>query len=76
MVELAAALAPRHGYNPTALRSVRLLRTEAVLGDVPVLYKPGAVFVLQGSKQGILEGEVFTYDRTIIWRFRCPFPSG
>ncbi|NEJ71860.1 helix-turn-helix domain-containing protein [Rhizobium phaseoli] len=74
MVELAAALAPRHGYNPTALRSVRLLRTEAVLGDVPVLYKPGAVFVLQGSKQGILEGEVFTYDEDHYLAVSLPVP--
>jgi hypothetical protein len=59
IVALAGRLAPRHGYNPTGLNSVRILRTEAVLHDIPVLYKPGAVFVLQGSKQGILEGEVF-----------------
>ncbi|MBX5172649.1 AraC family transcriptional regulator [Rhizobium sp. NZLR1b] len=74
MVELAATLAPRHGYNPTALGSVRILRTEAVLDDVPVLYKPGAVFVLQGSKQGILEGEVFTYDEEHYLAVSLPVP--
>jgi AraC-like DNA-binding protein len=62
LVALASALAPRQGYNPTALASVRILRTEAVLHDIPVLYKPGAVFVLQGSKRGILEGEIYLYD--------------
>ncbi|MGO8189836.1 AraC family transcriptional regulator N-terminal domain-containing protein, partial [Rhizobium leguminosarum] len=62
VVALAARLAPRHGYNSTVLASVRILRTEAVLHDIPFLYRPGAVFVLQGSKQGMLEGEVFRYD--------------
>ncbi|QPC93165.1 AraC family transcriptional regulator [Mesorhizobium sp. INR15] len=62
LVALAGTLAPRRGYNPTALNCVRILRTEAVLHDIPVLYKPGAVFVLQGSKQGLLEGEIYRYD--------------
>ncbi|ADH87713.1 transcriptional regulator, AraC family [Ancylobacter novellus DSM 506] len=62
LVELAERLAPRHGYNPTGLDNVRLLRTEAVLHDIPVLYRPGAVFVLQGRKQGLLEDEVYLYD--------------
>ncbi len=74
MVELAGVLAPRHGYNPTALSSVRILRTEAVLHDIPVLYKPGAVFVLQGSKQGILEGEVFLYDEEHYLAVSLPVP--
>jgi len=43
-------------------RSVRVLRSETVLEDVPVLYRPGAVFVLQGSKQGVLDGEIYRYD--------------
>ncbi|MDI5926799.1 AraC family transcriptional regulator [Rhizobium leguminosarum] len=74
MVALAGRLAPRHGYNPTALASVRLLRTEAVLHDIPVLYRPGAVFVLQGSKQGILEGEVFLYDEEHYLAVSLPVP--
>jgi AraC-like DNA-binding protein len=55
-------LAPRQGYNTTGLDGVRILKTEAFLRDVPVLYKPGAVFVLQGSKRGVLDGRVFRYD--------------
>nr|WP_226583251.1 AraC family transcriptional regulator [Acuticoccus sediminis] len=62
LTDLARRLAPRPGYNSTGLDSVRLLRSEAILEDVPVLYRPGAVFVLQGSKQGFLEGEVYRYD--------------
>lgn len=71
---MAGLLAPHLGYNQTALSSVRILRTEAVLHDVPVLYKPGAVFVLQGSKQGILEGEIFLYDEDHYLAISVPVP--
>ncbi|TCL64105.1 AraC family transcriptional regulator [Rhizobium sp. BK251] len=74
LIELASVLAPRHGYNPTALDRVRILRTEAVLHDIPVLYKPGAVFVLQGSKQGILEGEIYLYDEEHYLAVSIPVP--
>jgi AraC-like DNA-binding protein len=74
LVELAALLAPRHGYNPTELDGVRMLRSEAMLHDVPVLYKPGAVFVLQGRKQGTLEGEVYLYDEEHYLAVSVPVP--
>ncbi|KAA1182608.1 AraC family transcriptional regulator [Rhizobium tropici] len=74
LVELAGLLAPRQGYNPTALAGVRLLRTETVLHDVPVLYKPGAVFVLQGRKQGMLDGEVYLYDEEHYLAVSVPVP--
>nr|WP_259672273.1 AraC family transcriptional regulator [Rhizobium sp. NLR22b] len=74
LVALAGQLAPRIGYNQTAVSSVRILRTEAVLNDIPVLYKPGAVFVLQGSKQGILEGEVYLYDEDHYLAVSVPVP--
>lgn len=74
LVALAGRLAPRHGYNATGLDSVRILRSEAVLHDVPVLYRPGAVFVLQGRKQGILEGEVYRYDEEHYLAVSVPVP--
>ncbi len=74
LVELAGLLAPCQGYNPTALEGVRILRTEAVLRDVPVLYKPGAVFVLQGRKHGMLEGEVYLYDEKHYLAVSVPVP--
>ncbi|WP_245480232.1 AraC family transcriptional regulator [Neorhizobium sp. NCHU2750] len=74
LVELASRLAPRHGYNATALANVRLLRSEAVLQDVPVLYRPGAVFVLQGAKRGILEREVYRYDEDHYLAVSVPVP--
>ncbi|RWC47903.1 MAG: AraC family transcriptional regulator [Mesorhizobium sp.] len=74
LVALAGLLAPRHGYNQTALRSVRILRTETVLHDIPVLYNPGAVFVLQGSKQGILEREIYLYDEDHYLAVSVPVP--
>jgi len=74
LVVVAGQLAPRLGHNQTAISCVRILRTEAVLDDVPVLYRPGAVFVLQGSKQGILEGEVYLYDEDHYLAVSVPVP--
>ncbi|TCR71473.1 AraC family transcriptional regulator [Rhizobium sp. BK376] len=74
LVELAGRLAPHQGYNPTGLHGVRILRTSAVLHDVPVLYRPGAVFVLQGRKQGMLEGEVYLYDEEHYLAVSVPVP--
>jgi AraC-like DNA-binding protein len=73
-LDLASALAPRQGYNPTGLANVRILRTEEVLQDVPVLYRPGAVFVLQGRKQGMLEGEIYLYDEDHYLAVSVPVP--
>lgn len=74
LVALAGLLAPDHGYNPTGLDNVRILRTEAILNDVPVLYRPGAVFVLQGRKRGMLEGEVYLYDEEHYLAVSVPVP--
>jgi AraC-like DNA-binding protein len=74
LVVLAGQAAPRLGYNQTAISCVRILRTEAVLDDIPVLYKPGAVFVLQGSKYGILEGNVYLYDEHHYLAVSVPVP--
>ncbi|MBX4972331.1 AraC family transcriptional regulator [Rhizobium lentis] len=74
LVELAARLAPRQGYNATGLGAVRILRSETVLRDVPVLYRPGAVFVLQGRKQGMLEGNVYRYDEDHYLAVSIPVP--
>ncbi len=74
LVELADRLAPLQGYNPTPLHGVRILRAETVLHDVPVLYKPGAVFVLQGRKRGMLEGEVYLYDEEHYLAVSVPVP--
>jgi AraC-like DNA-binding protein len=74
LAELAATLAPRTGYNPTALDGVRLLRSDTVLEDVPVLYRPGAIFVLRGAKQGFLDGEVYRYDTDHYLAVSLPVP--
>lgn len=74
LVDLADRLAPRQGYNPTPLLGVRILRTETVLYDVPVLYKPGTVFVIQGRKKGMLEGEVYLYDEEHYLAVSVPVP--
>ncbi|WP_418137824.1 AraC family transcriptional regulator N-terminal domain-containing protein [Agrobacterium sp. El2ro-1b] len=74
LVLLVEQLAPRLGYNQTALGCIRILRTEAVLNDIPVLYKPGAVFVLQGSKYGTLDGEIYLYDEDHYLAVSVPVP--
>lgn len=74
LVGLVEKLAPRHGYNATRLESVRLLRSEAVLNDVPVLYRPGAVFVVQGRKQGMLDDQVYLYDEEHYLAVSMPVP--
>ncbi|QKJ94491.1 AraC family transcriptional regulator [Agrobacterium pusense] len=74
LVVLAERLAPHLGYNQTAFGCVRILRTEAVLNDVPVLYKPGAVFVLQGNKYGMLDGEMYLYDEDHYLAVSVPVP--
>ncbi|MDQ0133928.1 transcriptional regulator GlxA family with amidase domain [Neorhizobium galegae] len=45
-----------------------------MLNDIPVLYKPGTVFVLQGSKHGILDGEVYLYDEDHYLAVSVPVP--
>jgi AraC-type transcriptional regulator N-terminus len=74
LVVLAGQAAPLLGYNQTGISCVRILRTEAVLDDIPVLYKPGTVFVLQGRKQGILEGDVYLYDEDHYLAVSVPVP--
>ena len=74
MVALALQQAPFAGYTQTALASVRILRSDTVLEDVPVLYRPGAVFVLQGSKQGFLGGNVYRYDADRYLTVSVPVP--
>ncbi|WP_232309201.1 AraC family transcriptional regulator [Gluconobacter cerinus] len=74
LLALAAELAPRAGYNNTLLPGIRILRSESVLEDVPVLYRPGAVFVLQGAKQGFLNSEVYRYDADHYLAVSVPVP--
>lgn len=70
----AMELAPQHGYNVTSLPNIRILRSETILDDVPVLYRPGAVFVLQGAKQGFVNGEIYRYDADHYLSVSVPVP--
>ncbi|MDR3435092.1 AraC family transcriptional regulator [Telmatospirillum sp.] len=62
LVLLAGNIAINEGYTATSLPGLRLLRSGTDLNDVPVLYRPGAVFVLQGAKRGFLGEKSFVYD--------------
>lgn len=74
LIALAGALAPEEGYNPTRLPGLRILRSSCDLDDVPVLYRPGAVFVLQGAKRGLLGSETFIYDARHYLAVSLPVP--
>ena len=71
---LAARLAPKEGYNFLSLTGLRVLRSESVLHNVPVLYQPGVVFVCQGSKRGVLDGNIYVYDEEHYLAVSVPVP--
>ncbi|MDR3515326.1 MAG: AraC family transcriptional regulator [Azospirillaceae bacterium] len=74
LVLLAGTIAGREGYTATSLPGLRLLRSSTDLDDVPVLYRPGAVFVLQGAKRGHLGTESFVYDAHHYLAVSVPVP--
>jgi AraC-like DNA-binding protein len=74
LARLAAKLAPKEGYNHQPIAGLRVLRSESVLHNVPVLYQPGVVFVCQGSKRGVLDGDVFVYDEAHYLAVSVPVP--
>lgn len=73
-VALLTALAPEEGYNLTALRDVRVLRSDRALSRTPVLYDPGIVIVCQGRKRGFLGDRVYVYDEQHYLAVAVPVP--
>ncbi len=74
MVAKLRALAPREGYNLTALHDVRILRSDRALARTPVLYDPGIVIVCQGSKRGYFGDQVYVYDEQHYLAVSVPVP--
>lgn len=74
MVALLGRLAPREGYNLTALPDVRLLRSDRPLSRTPVLYEPGIVIVCQGRKRGFFGERVYLYDEQHYLAVSVPVP--
>lgn len=74
MVALLRALAPKEGYNLTALSSVRILRSDRALARTPVLYDPGIVIVCQGCKRGYFGQHVYVYDAQHYLAVSVPVP--
>ncbi|MBU9376113.1 AraC family transcriptional regulator [Burkholderia multivorans] len=74
IVALSAALAPREGYNLTALPSVRILRSDRALARTPVLYDPGIVIVCQGRKRGYFGDALYLYDERHYLAVSVPVP--
>jgi AraC-like DNA-binding protein len=73
-IELLHALAPREGYNLTALPDVRVLRSDRPLAETPVLYDPGLVIVCQGAKRGHFGDAVYVYDEQHYLAVAVPVP--
>ncbi len=74
LVGLIGSMAVEEGYTAMDLPGLRLLRSSSNLDDVPVLYRPGAVFVLQGAKRGFLGDESFVYDAEHYLAVSVPVP--
>ncbi|NKF21477.1 AraC family transcriptional regulator [Solimonas marina] len=74
MVERLLTLAPREGYNLTALPDVRILRSDRPLARTPVLYDPGIVIVCQGCKRGYFRDQVYLYDEQHYLAVSVPVP--
>ncbi|MBO4120421.1 AraC family transcriptional regulator [Cupriavidus gilardii] len=74
MVSMLAALAPREGYNLSALPDVRFLRSNRPLKAVPVLYDPGIVIVCQGRKRGYFGDQIYLYDDRHYLAVSVPVP--
>lgn len=74
MISLITALAPQEGYNLTALRDVRILRSDRALSRTPVLYDPGIVIVCQGTKRGFFGDQVYVYDEQHYLAVAVPVP--
>ena len=74
MIALLTALAPQEGYNLTALRDVRILRSDRALARTPVLYDPGIVIVCQGTKRGFFGDRVYVYDEQHYLAVAVPVP--
>ncbi|MBT2766146.1 AraC family transcriptional regulator [Stenotrophomonas sp. ISL-67] len=74
LAPLVLALAPVEGYNPTALPSVRVLRSDRPLSRTPVLYDPGIVIVCQGCKRGYFGPRTYVYDADQYLAVSVPVP--
>lgn len=62
LIRRVERLATTDGVHPTALSGLFFLRAGAPSASLPALYEPALCFVLQGSKESMLDGEVFRYD--------------
>lgn len=74
MVSILDQMAPREGYNLTALPDVRFLRSNRPLSRTPVLYDPGIVIVCQGRKRGYWGNRTYVYDAQHYLAVSIPVP--
>jgi AraC-like DNA-binding protein len=74
MVSLLELLAIGQGHIPSLLPGVTFIRAEKPTPRSPVAYEPSIVLVAQGSKQGYVGDQVFSYDAYNYLVLSVPLP--
>ncbi|WP_345814639.1 AraC family transcriptional regulator [Paraburkholderia sp. PREW-6R] len=74
VAELFDLLAPNPGFTRSSLEGVSLMRANAPMPRMPVMYEPSIVIVCQGRKRGFLGDQVFQYDAQQYLVLSVPLP--
>jgi AraC-like DNA-binding protein len=74
MKALLAELTPAQGLWPTALKGVRVRRTDHNIRRRPVLYEPSVFVVASGRKRGYVGGRELVYDPNNYVVLSVPLP--
>jgi AraC-like DNA-binding protein len=74
LVDLFDLLAPTPGFTRSSLEGVSLMRANAPMPRMPVMYEPSIVIVCQGRKRGFLGDQVFQYDAQQYLVLSVPLP--
>ncbi len=61
---LIAARTAEDGLTETGIEGVRLFRATQAIPCVPAVYDPCVVAIVSGSKEAILDGERYVYDKS------------
>ena len=74
MVAMIQQLATAEGYSESALDGVTFMRCNGALARMPALYEPSIVIVIQGTKHGFHDGNIYTYDANHFLVVSVPLP--
>ncbi|VAW81101.1 Transcriptional regulator, AraC family [hydrothermal vent metagenome] len=62
MVDYLERLDVPEGFSESPLKGVRFFKSLQPIPRTPLIYDPGIIIIVQGSKVGYLNGKVFHYD--------------